>query len=164
MDDSTKANQKDVSSAVIRLLADTASSGRPVFEEVRAEPLDARKYRVLASPGLVQGIAADDEIELLPDGQFRVLRRGRNVCVQIFSRTNIREVERAVTDALRTLGGRLDGSSSKQVVYTVPLRSGFSPIESALNALRERLVDYEWYYGNVYDPKDGVTPLNWWLD
>jgi hypothetical protein len=20
----------------------------------------------------------------------------------------------------------------------------------------------EWYYGNVYDLKDGVTPLNWW--
>jgi hypothetical protein len=22
----------------------------------------------------------------------------------------------------------------------------------------------QWIYGNVYDPADGVTPLNWWLD
>ena len=21
-----------------------------------------------------------------------------------------------------------------------------------------------WMYGNVYDPADGETPLNWWLD
>jgi hypothetical protein len=21
-----------------------------------------------------------------------------------------------------------------------------------------------WYYGNVYDPEDGETPLEWWLD
>jgi hypothetical protein len=21
----------------------------------------------------------------------------------------------------------------------------------------------EWMFGNVYDPRDGVTPLNWWV-
>jgi hypothetical protein len=27
-----------------------------------------------------------------------------------------------------------------------------------------RFPDSIWYYGNVYDPEDGVTPLNWWED
>ena len=33
--------------------------------------------------------------------------------------------------------------------------------------LDETCKDYTevvWYYGNIYDPEDGITPLEWWLD
>lgn len=49
-------------------------------------------------------------------------------------------------------------------MYTVPVSAGFVAIEGVLNGLNDRFPDYEWFYGNVYDPKDGETPLNWWKD
>jgi hypothetical protein len=44
----------------------------------------------------------------------------------------------------------------------VPLSEGFSKIEKVFNSTVEKCSGYGWSYGNVYDPTDGVTPLNWW--
>lgn len=135
----------------------------PAYEEILAEHLDSKRYRLIKSPGLVLGLAADDEFELAEDGTFRVLTRGKNVCVQVFSRSTIDECQQRLMPDVTELGGRLDGKAERELVFTIPVSVGFQRIEDVLNRASADLKDYEWYYGNVYDPVDGVTPLNWWV-
>jgi hypothetical protein len=50
--------------------------GHPVREPVHAESLGDGLFRLLYTPGLVQGIAAGDEFRLVDaDGAFEVVRR-----------------------------------------------------------------------------------------
>jgi hypothetical protein len=100
------------------------SGGAPRGEEtLPIVPLGDRTYRLLASPGLVEGLAAAAEFELdaSATGGIRVLRRGGNLCIWFYG---------AVASAFDEAVQRHPGST--------------------------------WLYGNVYDPSDGVTPLNWW--
>jgi hypothetical protein len=136
--------------------------GKPLYEEVRVENLGGNTYRIAQSPGLVQGIAADDVVELLPDKSPRVLKRGGNLAVQIFAAANIDAIESLATPAVTQMGGWLDGKSHKLVVYTIPIKATFARIESVLDGVTRRFPGSNWYFGNVYDPADGVTPLNWW--
>jgi hypothetical protein len=148
----------------LKLLAGQSSSGAPAYEEVLAEQQSTKRYKLLKSPGLVQGLAAGDVFEPLPDGTFNVIERGRNLCIQIFGRADMNPVERLATERLGVLGGRPDGQSKRELVYTVPIAAGFPAVEAVLNELVARFPEAEWYFGNVYDPSDGVTPLNWWMD
>jgi hypothetical protein len=146
----------------IQLLAGTSSSGKPVHEELLVEPQGPETYRVLASPGLVLGIAAGDTIRAMSSGGFEVLARGGNLCVQIFYSGGVDKIEDFATQAMTRVGGHLDGKTTRQLVYTIPITSGFVAVEQALNQITGRFPDAEWYYGNVYDPSDGITPLKWW--
>jgi hypothetical protein len=48
------------------------------------------------------------------------------------------------------------------LVLTVPLAAGFDAVARTFDAAVARHAGSAWLYGNVYDPADGVTPLNWW--
>jgi hypothetical protein len=148
---------------VVELLVGRSSSGDAVYEEVLVEKLGANRCRLLRSPGLALGIAADDLIEIAERGHFKVVQRGRNVCVQILSSDRIDDsVEREASTRFTRVGGRLDGRAEKVLVFTIPVDVGFRAIEEVLGAVLAKFRNLEWYYGNVYDPADGVTPLNWW--
>jgi hypothetical protein len=147
----------------VNLRVGMTSRGKPVYEEVLVEPRERGGYRLLKSPGLALGLAADDIFELRPDGEFVVRERGRNVAVQLFAGDRLERLETAATAQLSQIGARLDGKSRTQLVYTVPVSAGFVAIEAALDATVAAVPGAEWYFGNVYDPVDGVTPLNWWL-
>src|SRR5215217_3238891 len=69
----------------IRILAGTNTHGAPVWEELPAEPLGDRCFRLAASPGLASGVAAGDEVELWDDGSMRVLNRSGNLAVQVLA-------------------------------------------------------------------------------
>jgi hypothetical protein len=43
-----------------------------------------------------------------------------------------------------------------------PVTAGFPAIETVMAKAKAIDPDCEWFYGNVYDLKDAVTPLNWW--
>ncbi len=90
------------------------------------------------------------------------MSRGGNVAVQIFSGRPIRPVIAQVEDEVVSLNGRLDGAIEKGAVFTIPVESTFAAIEGIFNRLVKSEPGVEWLYGNVYDPNDGVTPLNWW--
>jgi hypothetical protein len=47
-------------------------------------------------------------------------------------------------------------------VFTVPVSAGFGAVEAAFDGYVRRQPGAEWYFGNVYDERDGMTPLNWW--
>ncbi len=139
-------------------------NGEPLLENVEAEALGNGCYRLLFSPGFVQGIAAGDEFKLLnEDGEFEVIKRAGNVVVQVFSNELIEPYKDELTKTVENLGGTLDGSIERGMVFTIPVAAGFKQIESLFNEFIAKTPTTQWLYGNVYDQKDGKTPLNWWL-
>jgi hypothetical protein len=147
----------------IEIYAANRTDGSPVFEEIVVEKIGDSEYLLLKSPGLVIGMAAGDTFRLLENSRFEIVTRGKNVCVQIFYPAEPINLEKEATSLVVSLGGRLDGRSRKQLVYTIPVSAGFKKIEQVLNLLTDKFAGIEWYYSNVYDEKDGITPLNWWL-
>ena len=146
----------------IELWAGTSSSGRPVYEEVLVHQREPDTYEVLASPGLVLGIAAGDTIRTTAPGQYEMIARGGNFCVQIYRGQSDDGLEELANRMLAPIQGRLDGKSPQQLVYTIPVAAGFPEVERILGQILEKFPGAEWFFGNVYDPTDGVTPLNWW--
>lgn len=148
---------------IAQLLAGARTDGSPVYEEVVVESLGLGRFKVMQSPGLVLGVAADDVIEVSSDRRATVVERGGNLCIQIYTKGHGAKIEPFVRNRLAPMNGRLDGRSEKQLVFTVPARAGLVAVEKALSDALGEFPEAEWYYGNVYDPVDGVTPLNWWL-
>ena len=61
-------------------------SGRPGTEVIVVEPLCSKRFRLLYSPGTVEGLAKGDVIELSdndPKG-FNVVSRSGNLCVWFY--------------------------------------------------------------------------------
>lgn len=135
--------------------------GRPRQEPVHAEPLGAGIYRLLFSPGFVQGIAAGDEFRVLDeDGAFEVVRRSGNLAVQVYSDESVESFKQQLEEKVRALGGVLDGSIDRGMVFTIPLSAGFVAIEALFNEFVASSAGVSWFYGNVYDAED--KPLGWW--
>ena len=143
-------------------------------EKVGSEILDVEeigpnRYRLIYSPGLVEGLAAGDEFELTDENAagFNVVRRSGNLCAWLifdeppdFSAPNIKDLEARV----QGMGGHLDGGTHRSLIFTIPLRAGFKAIEEILDGFVEAVEGTHWFYGNVYDPKEPAKPLNWWLE
>lgn len=67
-----------------------------------------------------------------------------------------------MASAIESLGGWLDGRAAKLSIFSLPAAHGFTEVEKILNSAMDENPGVEWFYGNVYDESDGVTPLNWW--
>lgn len=144
-----------------RLLAGTASTGRPVYELVPAAIVEPGIYDVLGSPGLAGGCAAGDRIRLADDGSFEVLRHGGNLCLVLYPSSPPTDDEVALlVAAFQHLGGLVEVAPERRfLVITVPVTAGFGPVEDAVNAWTAPR-RCPWEYGNVYD--DDGEPLGWW--
>jgi hypothetical protein len=137
--------------------------GKPIKEPVHSEEIGNDTCRLLYSPGLVQGIAAGDVFRMIDgDGAFEVIRRGGNLCIQIFSEQPVAPFRAELTERVSRLGGSLDGAIERGLVFTVPVSAGFPAVEAVFKEWVAQHPGWEWYFGNVYDPRDGVTPLGWW--
>jgi hypothetical protein len=151
----------------VNLVAEV-KNGKPIEENVLVEQLDTNRYRLVRSPGLVPGLAANDEFELTNDEThgYRLLKRAGNICVQMFFPGDAKEWRKALVPLVEEAGGWLDGEASTSnrcmLVLTFPVRVGFPVIESLMAKAKAISPRCEWFYGNVYDLNDGVTPLNWW--
>jgi hypothetical protein len=100
----------------IRLPALDQSGQQSIEEVLPAEPLGGGRFRLLASPGLVEGVAAGDEVELAPADRtgYRVLRRGGNLCVWIYvPEPPLEETDARLSLAAVMLGGYLDGGKHR---------------------------------------------------
>lgn len=152
----------------VKLLADYLD-GRPVYESVPATRVGENRYRLRCSPGMAPGVASGDEIELSPAERtgYRVVRRSGNISVQVFLYRCNDDDRRGITKLVEHVGGWLDGGhdspSGHLLVFTIPLSVGFEAIEAAMERVKAEFGVEKWMYGNVYDTRDGVTPLNWWL-
>lgn len=149
---------------VIELLAGHNAAGAPVVERLQVVVNDDNSCKLVKSPAFVKGIASGDIIKLNTESsQFEVKQRSGNLCIRVFSRGDIDALAGALTAELEKLGGQLDVETPRMLVYSIHVSCGFQAIETILGQ-HVRDGDSIWSYGNVYDPADGSTPLNWWLD
>jgi len=148
----------------VRTYAGRSSAGEAVHENLLVDELSSNLFKLRASPGLVLGLAKGDVFKLDAKAEPVVIQRGGNIAIQIYQKKGAanqhRKIEETILDSLSS--SSLDGITEQQLVFTVPASEGFPKIEGILNALVSDYPGYEWYFGNVYEPADGITPLNWW--
>ncbi|MFJ4678516.1 DUF4265 domain-containing protein [Kitasatospora sp. NPDC088783] len=134
----------------VRLLAGHASSGRPVFEVLPARPLESGSFELAGSPGLVFGCAAGDVLRVGEEGEFEVVERGGNLCVQAyrqgrFTPESFAELRKAV-DALDGLAEA--PPDLRFVVVTVSRSVGLPVIEQLMDSWAASGQGIEWWIGN----------------
>jgi hypothetical protein len=147
----------------VRLLAALKESGQPVFEEVPVEVLGPNRYRLLASPGILDGLAAGDTFTVDPESHlYRVHEHGGNLCVQVWypGLDLAGRVDAELVPAVTAMGGTLDGREQELSSFTIPLTAGMAAIERLFNDWVDRVDGATWSFGNAYE-EDGVTPLAW---
>ena len=141
---------------------------QPVFESVKVEILDPARHtvRLLHSPVFARNLASGDHVRVINPAaaEYELERRSGNLCVRVMRRNNIEAVAHELVPALEKLGGKLDVQTDSALIFSVHFSIGFTAIEELLNKACEQHSETVWYYGNVYDPNDGVTPLKWWQD
>lgn len=152
----------------IPLIAGYNNDDQPVAEKVQVTPVDGvqNEFRLELAPVFVRGLAAGDRIRYPADNDagYELLEHSGNLSIRVFSKHNIEDVSQAVTPALELIDGKLDVSSPGILVYSIHVSIGFKRIEQVLTEALAGFPESIWYYGNVYDPADGTTPLNWWVD
>jgi Domain of unknown function (DUF4265) len=152
-------------SSTINLQVGTNRDGSPFYESILVDVLGENRYRVAASPGLAEGMAAGDEIELAPDERlgYRILKRGGNVSIQFFWHDgDIKRCLRDMEPKAIALGGCIDGETPGLLVFTIPVTAGFPAIEKIFYDAEKQYPGSTWMYGNVYDPEDPSKQLYWW--
>ena len=152
----------DPDQPTVQLLVTGVRTDESFFEEVPVEPLGGERYRLLASPGLLDGLAAGDVFDRHPDGRYDVVEHGGNVCVQVYFAEHDpgERVEGVLVPEVTALGGWLDGRTPGVAVFTIPVSAGFAAIEGVLEGWIGDEPHARWSYANVYGP-DG-DQLRWW--
>ena len=149
---------------IIEMFAGTDGNGQAVVEKLQVLTDEKQQCRLVKSPAFVKGVASGDKIKFNPETQqFELSERSGNLCIRVFSRTEMGMLSELLTPEMEKLGGELDIETSRLLVYSIHVSCGFSAIESLLEK-HVKMPNYGWMYGNVYDPNDGITPLNWWHD
>lgn len=157
-----------ISQTELPFLAGIDDEGLPVFESLQVELLedDAAHVRLLKSPLFARNLAAGDKVRVInaDTAEYELVQRSGNLAIRIFRRNQIDPVEQNLTPAIEKLGGAHDLHTDRALVYSIHFSIGFQAIEDLLNRACQDYPDTVWYYGNVYDPEDGTTPLQWWLE
>ncbi len=150
---------------VIELYAGSRPDGSPVIERLQVRINEDDTCQLVKSPAFIKGIASGDTIKLKQDtNEFELVKRSGNLCIRVFSRDDISTIASELTPQLEKLGGELDFENDRMLVFSIHVSCGFGQIESALNDHVDEDEGSVWVYGNVYNPEDGVTPLNWWQE
>jgi hypothetical protein len=142
-------------------------SDRPATEIIEAIRLCPHQFKILYSPGMVEGVAKGDVIELSdtdPKG-FTVVSRAGNLCVWFYFREqgcNQGPDGDRVRAAIEKFGGVCDGGGNTNLVFSVPASFGFPAVEALFNDLMAQYPGSSWLFGNVYDPWNDFKPLGWW--
>jgi len=148
---------------VISLHAGKRPDGQDVAEQIRVQLTDKKTYRLVQSPAFVPGLASGDEISFdAKDNSFELLTHSGNLAIRVFAKMHIDTIKDDLCAQLEKLGGELDFANDRMLIFSIHVSCGFTEIEKILNRRVGEHTQSAWFYGNVYDPKDGVTPLNWW--
>ena len=140
---------------------------RPMTEFIEVVSLCSHRYRLVYSPGVVEGLAKGDVIELSADDPkgFTVVTRFGNLCVWF----SFKEQDRnrgpdgdRVRAAVEKFGGVCDGGGNTNLVFSIPVSCGFPAVEALFNDLVAQYPGSSWLFGNVYDPWNDFKPIGWW--
>ena len=133
-----RADVGEPARTAINLVAGQKTSGELVLEEVLVTREGAGRFRIEATPGLVLGVARGDVIVIDTERSFTVVERGGNLAIHVYGPHHLVD---EVTEAVRALGGSLDGHAPGLTAFTVPVAAGFVAVETLFDRL--------------------VTPLRW---
>jgi hypothetical protein len=149
---------------VIELFAGNDPQGQPIVERLSVRQNDDNSFQLIKSPAFIRGLASGDVVKLA-DGskEFEIKKHSGNLCIRVYAKHRLAQINEQLSPELEKLGGELDLETDRFLVYTIHVSCGFAAIEALLNQYVKGS-DCLWIYGNVYDPADGVTPLNWWHD
>lgn len=149
---------------VIELFAGIGADGKPVVERLQVRVNEDDSCQLVRSPAFIKGIASGDVIKLEQGTQnFELIKRSGNLAIRIFSKRDMEQLAENLTAQLEKLGGEQDLETPRMLVFSIHASCGFEKIEAILNKFCDGQ-NAMWVYGNVYDPVDGRTPLNWWQD
>lgn len=152
----------------IELFAGTRPDGQPIVEQLPVSEVESGEFQLVRSPVFAQGVASGDLVRLRPETQeVELVRRSGNLSLRVFTKGDIGALADRLVPELEKLGGELDLNNDRMLVFSIHVSCGFEAIEKIMTeALSGDLQGSEpqstWMYGNVYDPADGTTPLNWW--
>ncbi len=149
---------------IIELYAGKDPNGQSVVERLQVRQQEDDSLQLVKSPAFIRGLASGDIIQLeAGTHEFVIKQHSGNLCIRVFAKAGLQKIAENMTPALEKLGGELDHETDRMLVYSIHVSCGFTEIEATLNKhiTQEQAV---WVYGNVYDPVDGVTPLNWWKE
>lgn len=150
---------------IVEIFAGVGPSGQPILEKLPVRELESGDLQLVQSPAFVKGLASGDIIRRSHATQeFEIIQRSGNLSVRVFARDDIETLADRLTASLEKLGGELDLETPRMLVYSIHVSCGFNAIEAILNREVNRPGESGWMYGNVYDPVDGTTPLNWWQE
>lgn len=147
-----------------------SDAGKPGSERVPARKVGDNEWQLLRSPLYATEVASGDTVKIVDDerGAFEIVKRGGNVCVQLYlgeSEADDADATLALADAIgpdiEAIGGRIDAYTPGLIVFTVPVDAGFPAIEGICAAAVDRSPGGQWQYSNVYDPATGIA-LGWW--
>ncbi|MGJ8688652.1 MAG: DUF4265 domain-containing protein [Gammaproteobacteria bacterium] len=177
--DKPAANQDDAIETALQIpiIAGYRPDGEAIVEKVTVtevqEPDSAahntstsKQYRLLASPAFVRGLASGDRIRFPSDNKqgYELVKRSGNLCIKVMRKDSIDVVLQTLTPEMELLDGVLDVETPRLLVYSIHVSIGFQAIEQLLDRISGQFMGTLWVYGNVYDPKDGVSPLDWWQE
>ena len=149
-------------------LAGINPDGDPVFESLEVELVKDTEdeVRLVRSPLLTRNLAAGDTLKVVnpSSAEYELLRRSGNLSIRVFRLHQLETLAESLTAKLEKLGGSLDKQTDRALVYSIHFSIGFQVIEELLSSACKDYPDTVWYYGNVYDPEDGTTPLGWWSE
>lgn len=149
---------------IIELFAGNDPQGQPVVERLAVRQNEDESFQLVKSPAFIRGLASGDTVKMLQETkEFEIVKRSGNLCIRVYTKQDITAISEQLTPELEKLGGELDTETPRFLVYSIHVSCGFTTIETLLNKYVSG-EDRAWLYGNVYDPTDGVTPLNWWND
>lgn len=144
----------------------------PGSEHVPARRLSNEEWEITRSPLYATEVASGDIIRTTDAdvGGFEIVRRGGNVCVQLYLGENEADDAKATSDLAEEIGvlvkplnGRVDATTAGLIALTIPVSAGFHTIEGVLEIAVEKSLGAQWQYANVYDPVSG-EPLGWWSE
>ncbi|WP_405435266.1 DUF4265 domain-containing protein [Streptomyces avidinii] len=121
-----------------------------MHEVLPARRVEPDLFELAGSPGPVLGCAAGDVLRVADDGQFEVVERGENLCIQAavagrLSTESFVELSESVSD----LGGLAEAPPNLRfVVVTVARAVGTPAIERVMNAWAAGGDGVEWWFGN----------------
>ena len=159
-----ESEQKKNETRWIQLVAGTDSQGAPVLEKLEVKLTEVGAFEMLRSPLFVRDLAAGDIFSCAPDNpaDYQIMKRSGNLAIRFFRKDNVAPLEEYLTPEVEKLGGSLDCETERALAYSLHVNIGFAEIERLLDGAMARFKDSVWYYGNIYDRQDGVTPLHWW--
>lgn len=148
---------------VIEMMAGADANGQPVVERLQVKVDENNQCQLVKSPAFIKGLASGDIIKLNREtGEFELQQHSGNLCIRVISKGDIRPIAEQLGAEMEKLGGDLDIETPRMLVFSIHVSCGFKNIEDLLN--KHMNSETAWFYGNVYNPDDGTTPLNWWND